>query len=307
MKIRLSKKDIELLSFLKKYQIMEATYSKRIYKSKDYYYKRLKLLEKEKYIKRVNYYYIKLDIVGSRLMTYIGYDNNPVCRNEDYLQRVKEISKIATLTLDSDIEFISSWELKDKGIYTDKGRKFIGSLKYQEKNYITYYISKDKERLYISQTKNDIEKTTKYKNAIIFMENFKNLNKNNRYFIFGKNSTLIINHNKKNFDRMRLLEKIDIIDILRKIYNEKEILLSSWDKADYMLNKRKYIFLMPFIDTEKLHKLNVYYNNNKTIDRKIDILTFKDNKEKIDEILTNRTNIIELDSWLGGIDVEVEI
>lgn len=307
MKIRLSKKDIELLAFLKKYQIMEATYSKRIYKSKAYYYKRLKLLEQERYIKRVNYYYIKLDIVGNKLMKYIGYDNNPVCRNEDYLKRVKEISKIATLTLDSNIKFTSSWELKDKEIYTDKGRKFIGSLKYQEKVYITYYISNNKERLYISQIKNDIEKTTKYKNAIIFIENLKNLNKNNKYFIFGKNSTLIINPSKENFDRMRLLEKIDIIDILRKIYDGKEILLSSWDKADYMINKRKYIFLMPFIDTEKLHKLNVYYNNNRTIDRKIDILTFNDNKEKINEILTKKTNIIELDSWLGGFDVEEEI
>ena len=28
------------------------------------------------------------------------------------------------------------------------------------------------------------------------------------------------------------------------------------------------------------------------------------NKEKIEEILTNKTNIVEMDEWLGGIDGE---
>ena len=36
----------------------------------------------------------------------------------------------------------------------------------------------------------------------------------------------------------------------------------------------------------------------------IDIITLKENKEKIEEILTNKTNIVEMDEWLGGIDGE---
>ena len=61
---------------------------------------------------------------------------------------------------------------------------------------------------------------------------------------------------------------------------------------------------MPFIDTERLYGLNKFYNNNKNIIRKIDIITLKENKEKIEEILTNKTNIVEMDEWLGGIDGE---
>ena len=30
----------------------------------------------------------------------------------------------------------------------------------------------------------------------------------------------------------------------------------------------------------------------------------EENKEKIEEILTNKTNIVEMDEWLGGIDGE---
>ena len=301
VKLRLSKNDIELLEFLKKYKIMLASESKRIYKSKGYHYKRLKVLEKERYIKRIDRYYIGLDIEGTKLLKNMGYDYNRICRRKDYQNRVKEIVKIATLTLDSNIEFIPSWELKNNAIFTETARKYIGELIYQQKKYVSYYISKDKENVYIKQVINDIQKTIEYNNVIVFIENINTLNKSNRYFIFGKASTLIINVNKINLERMRYIQKADLYEVLKQIYENKEILLSNWKKADYMTEDKQYIFLMPFIDTEKLHKLNIFYNNNKISNRKIDILTLKENKRKIEEILSNNTNIIELDNWLGGI------
>ena len=301
VKLRLSKNDIELLEFLKKYKIMLASESKRIYKSKGYHYKRLKVLEKERYIKRIDRYYIGLDIEGTKLLKNMGYDYNRICRRKDYQNRVKEIVKIATLTLDSNIEFIPSWKLKDNAIFTETARKYIGELIYQQKKYVAYYISKDKENVYIKQVINDIQKTIEYNNVIVFMENINILNKSNRYFIFGKASTLIVNVNRTNLERMRYIQKVDLYEVLKQIYENKELLLSNWKKADYMTEDKQYIFLMPFIDTEKLHKLNIFYNNNKISNRKIDILTLKENKRKITEILTNNTNIIELDNWLGGI------
>lgn len=301
MNLRLSKNDIELLSFLKKYKIMLASESKKIYKSKDYHFKRLKVLEKERYIKRVDRYYIRLDIKGTKLMKEMGYEYYRICRRKDYQDRVKEIVKIATLTLDSNISFIPSWELKNNNIFTDTARKFVGELFYQQKKYIAYYISKGKETVYIRQVINDIQKAIGYNNIIIFMENMKILNKSNQYFIFGKDSNIIVKSNRNNFDKMRYFQKIDLYEIIKQIY-DKELLLSNWKKADYMTEDRRYILLMPFIDTEKLHKLNIFYNNNKMSNRKIDIITLKENKEKIEEILTNNVNIIELDSLLGGIN-----
>lgn len=298
VKLRLSKNDIELLEFLKKYKFMLASESKIMYKSKGYHYKRLKTLEKERYIKRIDRYYIGLDIEGTKLLKTMGYEYNRICRRKDYQNRVKEIVKIATLTLDSSIEFIPSWELKSSGIFTETARKYIGELIYQQKRYVAYYISKDKENVYIKQVINDIQKTVEYNNVIVFIENINILNKSNRYFIFGKASTLIVNVNKNNLEKMRYIQKSDLYEVLKQIYENKEILLSNWKKADYMTEDRQYIFLMPFMDTEKLHRLNIFYNNNKISNRKIDILTLKENKSKIEEILTNKTNIIELDNWL---------
>ena len=83
---------------------------------------------------------------------------------------------------------------------------------------------------------------------------------------------------------------------------EKEILLSNWNKADYMTEDKNYIILMPFINTERVYKLNLFLKNNQKKSRKIDIITLKENKEKLNEILTNKVNIIEIDKWLGGIN-----
>lgn len=303
MKLRLTEKDIEVLTFLRNYKIMLAADTKRIYKSKDYNRKRLKILEKEKYIKRVGRY-IKLDINGVNLMREFRYEYSNVCRSYQYRDRLKEIVRIATQTISSSITFIPSWEIKNSNIFTEKARKYIGELNYQEKNAIAYYISKDKPKVYISQIINDIQKAVEHNNIIVFMEDMKALNKRNQYFMFGKTSTLIVKANSKNLEKMRLLQTLDYYEILARIYKKREILLSNWEKADYMTNKKEYIIFMPFIDTEKLHRLNIFYRNNKSTSRRIDIITLKENKQKVEEILSNKTNIIELDNYLGGINVE---
>ena len=105
---------------------------------------------------------------------------------------------------------------------------------------------------------------------------------------------------------MRKFENIDLYQMVKELYSNAEILLSNWHCADYMTENGAYIILIPFIDTEKLYRLNIFYQNNRNTDRKIEIITLKENREKIDEILTKKTNIIEMDNWLGGIDEERE-
>jgi len=78
--------------------------------------------------------------------------------------------------------------------------------------------------------------------------------------------------------------------------------LSNWKRANYMTTDKRYVIIMIFLDTEKIKGLNVFYRNNQKENRKIDIITLKENEEKINEILIKKTNIIEIDNWLGGFD-----
>ena len=185
-------------------------------------------------------------------------------------------------------------------MFTETARKYLGKMIYQGKEVMVYYISKDKQTTYISQTINDIQKTINYENIIVFMEDLKML-VDNQKFVFTKNSCMIVKPTNKNLNYMKKLEDMELYPIIKQIYHNTEILLSNWKKADYMTEDRTYIIVMPFIDTEKLHRLNIFYKNNQKINRKIDVITLSENKEKIDEILTNKTNIVEIDNWLGGI------
>lgn len=291
--------------FLGKYKMMLGSDSRMIYKAKDYHRKRLKALEKEKYIRRVNKRYIKLDDKGTKLVKEFGYNYSFSCRKKSYIDRLNEIARIAALTIDSSIDFVASWDLKDSSIFTQTSRKYLGKLTWQGKDIITYYISKEKQISYISQTINDIQKIMDYKNIMIFIENMEIFN-NNRKFVFGKESTIILKPTSQNLEIMRKLENIDFYRIVKLIYSNTEILLSNWNMANYMTEDNNYIIVMPFIDTEKLYRLNIFFRNNQKTNRKIDIITMKENKQKIDEILTNKVNIIELDGWLGGLHAERE-
>lgn len=205
------------------------------------------------------------------------------------------------LTLDSDIEFIPSWELKDKYVYTDLSRKYIGELKYMGKKYIVYYISDRNNPIYAKQSVTDISKMVSYDNVIVFLEDFNMINKRNKYFMLGKNSVELIRPSEENLEMMRLFESIDMYDVLKMIYRGKELLLSDWDKADYMREEGLYIVLMPFINTEKLHKLNVFYKSNRNFNKKIDNITLKENREIINKVFTYKINIVELDKWIEKI------
>ncbi len=158
MKVRLTERDVELIYFLGRYKKIKAVECKNIYKSKGYYFKRLKVLEKAKYIKREKRY-IKADIEGRKLLNKLGVQNYNLCRNKDYQKRINDIIKIATLGFEENIEFIPSWELKEREVYTEFGRKYIGKLKYMNRNYIVYYISNQNSPIYVKQIIADIEKT----------------------------------------------------------------------------------------------------------------------------------------------------
>ncbi len=66
-----------------------------------------------------------LDEVGS------GYIKN--IKNEAYMERLKNIASIATLSINSKIEFIPSWEIKEKDKFTETARRYIGKIIIEDK------------------------------------------------------------------------------------------------------------------------------------------------------------------------------
>ena len=52
------------------------------------------MLESERYIRRINRLYIKLDDKGTRLVKEFGYDYSYKCRRKEYVDRLNEIVEL---------------------------------------------------------------------------------------------------------------------------------------------------------------------------------------------------------------------
>lgn len=296
--------DKTLIEFLSKYRIMSMMDAKYIYKTDWYYRKRIKNLVNKKYIKKYKYYYIMLDKNGRRVCNLIGKDYIKNKSNVAYMDRLKVISNIATITIDSYIEFNPSWQIKNKEVYTETARKFLGELSINKKSYIVYYIDSNKSITYLKQIIFDINKTINYNNLIIFVNDYKIISKMQSYFIFDKKHSYIIKNTNENKEILKMYNNIDFYDLIKRMYS-KTILISDWEYADYIAGPNHFIIIMIFIDTTRISQINWFYKENTSTKKKIDFITLKENEEVLKEILTDKCNVIIFpDNLLGGIQNE---
>ena len=294
----LSKKDYEVLNFLLKYKMLKVEDATLIYKTKRYYRERINNLIYKKYVKRYKSF-IVLDKEGRRALGETGNNYIKNIKNEAYMERLKNIASIATLSIDSPSKFIPSWEMKEKDKFTETARRYIGKIIIYNEEFLTYYISAKKEHVYIKQLIFDINKAINYDNIIIFVENFDAINKRYSNLAFGKDETLIILNTDENKEIIRKYNSIYPYEILERIFDD-EILVSDWEKADYLLEDGTYILYMPFLDTEKIERINWYYEENTNTKRNINIVTLRQNEQKLKEILNNKCSIKIIDNYIGG-------
>ena len=225
-------------------------------------------------------------------------------QNEAYVERIKNIANIGILEVNSDIKFIPSWDIKDKDIFTETTRRYIGLLTIDSKEYLSYYISSKKEQLYIKQLMFDIKKALKYDDIIIFVDRLDVISKKYHNLSFGKENTIIVLNDDYNKELLKKYYLQDTHEILENIYN-KEIFISNWKLADYMLEDNTYIINMPFINTEKLERINWFFKENEGIKRNIEIITTKSYKNKILEIINNNCTVKISDKNFTGGKIEM--
>ena len=300
MQNNLSQEDMKILKFLSKYKMLKVEDARLIYKTKRYYRQRVNKLIQNEYVKRYKSY-IMIDKNGRKALGEVGSLYIKNIKNESYMERLKYIASIATITIDSDIKFIPSWDIKEKDKYTETARRYIGKMIIKNKEYLVYYISSKKQHIYIKQLIFDINKSVNYQDVIIFVDSFDVLCKKYYNLCFGKTNTFIILNTDYNKQIIKEYNSIDIHELLENMYDQ-EIYISDWDKADYLLENNTYIVFMPYINTEKIERINWYYNENTESKRKIEIITLEQNKSKIESIIDKKCNITSFDkNLLGGL------
>lgn len=297
-KTDLKDEDIKVLEFLSKYKILKIEDASYIYKRKRYYRQRINRLIDSEYVKRYKSYVI----IDRRGRKYLGKSGTSYIKNMDnkaYMERLKEIASIATITINSNIEFVPSWDIKERDKFTETARRYIGKMIIASEEYLVYYLNQKKEHVYIKQLLFDINKSINFKNIIIFTENFDVINKKYNNLVFGKENTFVILNNKRSKELIKKYGEIDLHEILENIYGE-ELLISNWSNADYLLEDNTYIVNMPFINTEKIGRINWFLKENTEIQRKIEIVTLEENMNKIQEMLGDKCIVKNFDKELLG-------
>lgn len=257
--------EIEMVKFIARFQYLYTNDAKYFFND-TYYPKRIRNLIQKNIIRRYNKYLVLAEN-GQYFMKVLGQKVMPLRYEKKYTDRLKFISHLAAIYYkDKNIEFTPSNEIKDKNVFTETSRKYIGILKIFGTSYLTYHISDKHTKKYINTVMYDLQKETKYKNILILVDDIKRIELRN--FIFGFNSLIICEDNDEQLLKLKYIQQINWPKIVQTLY--KGVHISEYNFCDYTNNKDRYIATFYLIDTEKINRINVFLENNKN--KQVDII-----------------------------------
>lgn len=289
-----SDEEISLIKFIAKYQYLGVNDAKYFFKTQKYYRKRITSLVKKKYLRRTKMNLV-LDVLGIEYVKLFNFEYAPLNRNQKYFSRLLYLSNLGAFYHNCEtVNFIPSFDIKDKEMFTITARKFIGILDVNGIEYLTYHISEDHDNKYQTSVIYDIQKEKKYKNIIVLVNDIKRINIAD--FSFGDNKVLIIEDTEINREHLKYLHSINWANAIRDCYNYK-VFLSEYNFCDYTDYKNKYISTFYFLDTEKISRIKYFLRENKNKNADI-ICSSMLEQELRKELPTANFNILDLEEYI---------
>lgn len=255
-----NKEEISLIKFIAKYQYLNVSDAKYFFNSSRYYRNRIKNLIDKNFLRKIKWVLV-LGKSGIQYAQLLNFEYNKLNKNQEYRERLLKMSNIGAFYHNcKTVNFIPSFAIKDKRIFTTIGRRFIGIFDINGFEYLAYQILKDHDSKYIESVIYDIQKEMKYKNIIILIGDINRINLND--FAFGLNQILIIEDNAINREKLKYLHSIRWKEVVDKCY--KGAYLSEYSFCEYTNNKDKFINTFYFIDTEKVTRFKYFIRENST-------------------------------------------
>ncbi len=252
--------EISLIRFIAKYQYLNVSDAKYFFNSSRYYRNRIKNLIDKNFLRKIRWMLV-LGGSGIQYVKLLNFEYNKLNKNQEYRERLLRLSNIAAFYHNcKTVDFIPSFGIKDKRVFTTTGRRFIGIFNINGFEYLAYQILKEHDSKYIESVIYDIQKEMKYKNIIILVNDINRINLND--FAFGLNRILVIQDNEINKEKLKYLHSIRWKEIVDKCY--KGAYLSQYSFCEYTNNKDKFINTFYFIDTEKVTRFKYFIRENST-------------------------------------------
>ena len=287
------KEEVNLLKFISKYQYLNVSDTKYFFKSKRYYRNRVSNLISQRFIKKIKSKLV-LDKLGIEYVKLFNFDYTRTNRNNKYVLRLLHLSHLGAFYNNCDtVNFIPSFSIKDKEVFTVTSRRFIGILEINGIDYLAYNISKLNDSKYIKTVIYDIEKERKYRNIIVFVNDINRIKLDD--FCFGLNRVLIIEYNDNNLEKLKYLHSVNWSEVIHEKYKDK-IHLSEYNFCDYTDKKNKYVSTFYFLDTEKITRIKYFLRENRN--KNIDIICNNELESMLSEQLSNANyTIVNLEEY----------
>lgn len=252
--------EISLIKFISKYQYLNAIDAQYFFSSKKYYKQRISNLVKKKFLRRIKLNLV-LDELGVEYAKMSNFEYNKLNRNKKYLLRLLYLSNLGAFFNNCNtINFIPSFSIKDKQIFTTTSRKFAGIFEINGFDYLTYQITSEHDSKYLRSVVYDIQKEKTYKNIIILIDDISKININD--FAFGMNEVLIVTDDTNNREKLKYLHSINWTRIINKYYKNR-VDLSEYRFCDYTDYRNTYVSYFYFLDTEKINRIKQFLRENK--------------------------------------------
>ena len=250
--------EIELVKFIGRFQYLSIKDLKYFFND-TYYPKRIARLIKNNILRKYKKYLVLAEN-GQYFMKIINQKTSKLRYDKKYTDRLKFISHLAALyNKEKHINFTPSFEIKDKTVFTESSRKFIGVLNIFGTKYLTYHISKEHTEKYINSVIYDLQKETTYKNILILVNNISRLNLKD--FAFGFNSVLITSDTDEELEKLKYINQVNWPKIIQNLY-KNTVHISEYNSCDYTNNKDKYINTFYLLDAEKINRINIFLQSN---------------------------------------------
>ncbi len=257
---QINEDELSLIRFIAKYQYLNVKDAKYFFNSSRYYRNRIKTLIDKKFLRKIKWTLV-LGQSGIQYVQLLNLEYNKLNKNQQYKERLLNLSNIAAFYHNCNtVNFIPSFAIKDKTVFTTTGRRYIGILNINGIEYLAYQILKRHDNKYIESVAYDIQKEMKYSNFIILVDDINRINLND--FVFGKNKTLVIEDNEANREKLKYLHSIRWNELIDEYY--EGIHLSEYYFCEYSNNKDTYINTFYFIDTEKINRIKYFLRENHT-------------------------------------------
>ena len=149
-------------------------------------------------------------------------------------------------------------------------------------DYLTYYISGEHTKQYLSSVIYDIQKERKYSNILVLINDLTRIDVSD--FDFGLNQVLVAEDNEYNREKLKYIHNMNWHKVIEDYY-KSQVYLAEYRFCDYTDYQNKYVSTFYFLDTEKINRIKQFLRENKN--KNADIICSSELKNEIQKEIPN--------------------